>query len=286
MQLPGLRGLSVWRVLKQSFSKFFADDMPTYGAALALRALLALFPFLIFLAALLGYLGAPGLFAWLREQASYVVPGQGMEVVDTVLSDLQTARGGLMSFGILLAIYSASIAVAATMNALNVAYDVNERRPVWKRYVVAIIYTIGLAALLMAAALFMAVGPDQLRWLAAYVGLGELVIAAWALLRWPVAVVLLMLALALVYWAAPNVKLPFRLISPGAVLAVAVWIGASLLFGFYVQNFARYDATYGSIGAVVVLLFYFYLSAAVMLFGAEFNAVIERESGQVIEQDE
>ena len=94
-----------------------------------------------------------------------------------------------------------------------------------------------------------------------------------------------MLTVALVYWAAPNAKLPFRLISPGAVLAVVVWIGASLLFGLYVQNFARYDATYGSIGAIVVLIFYFYLSAAVMLFGAEFNAVIERETGQVVEQE-
>jgi membrane protein len=285
MQLPGLRGLPVWHVLKQAFSKFFGDDMPTYGAALALRVLLALFPFLIFLTALLGFLGAPGLFDWMREQASYVVPAQGMEAVDNVLSDLQTPRGGLMSFGILLAIYSASIAIAATMNALNVAYEVNERRPVWKRYLVAIVYTVGLAALLTGAALLMVVGPDQLRWLAGYVGLGELFIPVWTLLRWPVAVVLLMLTLALVYWAAPNVKQPFRLISPGAVLAVVVWIGASLLFGFYVQNFAHYDATYGSIGAVVVLIFYFYLSAAVMLFGAEFNAVIERETGQVVEQE-
>jgi membrane protein len=285
MQLPGLRGLSVWHVLKQSFRKFFGDDMPTYGAALALRILLALFPFLIFLTALLGFLGAPGLFDWMREQASYVVPAQGMEAVDNVLSDLQTPRGGLMSVGILLAIYSASIAIAATMNALNVAYEVNERRPVWKRYLVAIIYTVALAAMLTGAALLMAVGPDQLRVLAAHVGLGELFISVWTLLRWPVAVVLLMLTVALVYWAAPNAKLPFRLISPGAVLAVVVWIGASLLFGLYVQNFARYDATYGSIGAVVVLIFYFYLSAAVMLFGAEFNAVIERETGQVVEQE-
>lgn len=285
MQLPGLRGLSLWCVLMQSLSKFFADDMPTYGAALALRALLALFPFLIFLLAMLAFLGAPGLFDWMREQASYLVPARGMEVVDNVLSDLKTPRGGLLSLGIVLAIYSASIAVAATMNALNVAYNVTERRPVWKRYLVSILYTAALTALLIAAALLMAVGPDQLRWLAGYVGLGELVISVWALLRWPVAVVLLMLTLALVYWAAPNVKLPFRLISPGAVLAVVVWIGASLLFAFYVRNFASYDATYGSIGAVVILLFYFYLSAAIMLFGAEFNAIIERESAQVTERE-
>ena len=286
MSLPGLRGLSVWQLLKQSFSKFFADDMATYGAALALRALLALFPFLIFLAALLAFLGTPGLFDWMREQAAYVVPAQGMEAVDTVLGDLQTPRGGLMSFGILLAIYSASIAVAATMNALNVAYEVSERRPVWKRYVVAIVYTVSFAALLTGAALLMVVGPDQLRWLAGYIGLGEAVITVWTVVRWPFAVVLLMLVLALVYWAAPNIKQRFRLISPGAVLAVVVWIAASLLFGYYVRNYARYDATYGSIGAIVVLIFYFYLSASVMLFGAEFNAVIQRESGEVIEQDQ
>lgn len=286
MTLPGLRGLSVWRVLKLSFVKFFADDMPTYGAALALRALLALFPFLIFMAALLGFIGAPGLFDWMRQQAAYVVPAQGMQAVDSVLEDLQTPRGGLMSFGIALAVYSASIAVMATMNALNVAYEVKERRVLWKRYLVSFVYTAGLAALLTGAALLMTVGPDQLRWMAGYAGVEQLVVLGWSLLRWPVAVLLLMLTLALVYYAAPNIKQPFRLITPGAVLAVAAWIGASLLFGFYVQNFARYDATYGSIGAVVVLLFYFYISAAVMLFGAEVNAVIHRETDEVIEQQQ
>ena len=261
-----------------------ADDMPTYAAALAYRALFALFPFLIFLTTLLGFLGVPQFFEWLREQASYVLPPQGMQLVNTVLSELQTPQGGLMSFAILLALWSASAAVVATMNALNVAYDVTERRAGWKRMLLSFVYTLALAVMLGLAAGLMLTGPSVLEWAAQYVGLGELFIAVWTWIRWPVAAFLLVVAVALVYYAAPNIKQPFRLITLGAVLAVSVWILASIAFAFYVQNFANYNKTYGSMGAVIVLLLYFFISAAVLLFGAEVNAVLTRERGERIEE--
>ena len=273
-----------FRVARLAVVKFFADDMPTHAAALAYRMLFSLFPFLIFLTTLLGFLGMPQLFEWLREQASYLLPAQGMEQVNAVLRDLQAPPGGLMSVAIAVSVWSASVGIVGTMNALNVAYDVKERRPVWKRILVSIMYTVTLAVMLIAAAAAMLSGPTLLTWIAQYVGLDALFIAVWAWLRWAVAGFLLLLVVALVYWAAPNVKLPFRVITPGAVLAVLSWVGASLAFGYYVQNFASYNKTYGSMGSVVVLLFYFFLSSAVMLFGAEVNAVLARERGEQIEE--
>jgi membrane protein len=191
-----------------------------------------------------------------------------------------------MSFAILIALWSASAAVVETMNALNVAYDVTERRPGWKRALVSILYTLGLAVIFVLVASLMITGPAVLGWAAQYVGLGSVFITVWTWIRWPIAAFLLMVVAAIVYYAGPNLKQPFRLISPGAVLAVSVWILASLAFAFYVQSFADYNKTYGSMGAVVVLLLYFFLSAAVMLFGAEVNAVLARERGEPIEEGE
>ena len=270
-----------WRLLKLAITDFFADDMATYAAALAYRLLFSIFPFLIFLTALLGFLGAPRFFEWMRQQAAYLLPAQAMQAVENVLAELQTPQGGLMSVGIALAVWSASAGVLGTMDALNVAYDVKERRPMWKRFAVSILYTLALAVMLIVASALMISGPEFLTWLTRYVGLDELFIMVWAWVRWPIAIFLLMLAVALVYWAAPNVKQPFRFITPGSVVAVTVWVIASVAFGFYVQTFANYNQTYGSLGAVIILLFYFFLSAAVLLFGAELNAVIARDADAI-----
>ncbi len=115
-------------------------------------------------------------------------------------------------------------------------------------------------------------------WLARQVGLEQLVVTLWAWLRWPVAALLLLLAVAVFYYVTPDVEQKFRFITPGSILATVVWVLASLGFAYYVQNFANYNAMYGSIGAIIILLFYFYLSAAVLLLGAELNAVIEHHS--------
>ena len=274
MSIAALGGLSAFEVLKRAIQDFSADSMTTYAAALAYRVVFSLFPFVLFLVALLAFLQIPELFEWMREQASLVVPAEAMGQVNSVIDELQTPRGGLVSIGILLALWSASVGVMSLIEALNVAYDVAERRPTWRLYLLSLLYTVGLAVLLIGAAVLMVLGPQAAGWVAAQLGLGETFVAIWTWLRWPVAVLLLMLTVSIVYYAGPNIPQRFRFITPGAVLAVVIWIAASVAFGLYVQNFGNYDATYGSIGAVVILLFYFYLSAAVLLFGAEVNAVI------------
>jgi membrane protein len=161
-----------------------------------------------------------------------------------------------------------------TMHALNVAYDV-EDRPAWKKIPLSILYALLLAALLIVAAGLMFFGPKLVEPVLQAVGLGPataLVLALWTWLRIPAAVVLIMLVVALIYYLFPNTSQPFRYITPGAVIAVLVWIAASLGFSFYVSNFGSYSATYGAVASVIVLLLYFSISAAILLFGAEINA--------------
>jgi membrane protein len=275
MRIPGLRGLSPVFILKETVKEFVADDMTTYASALAYQVLFSLFPFLIFLITLLGFIDRADFFDWVRTQMQFLLPADTMKTVDQVITQLRQPQHTLLSMGVIVALWSASSAVRATMNALNVAYDVQEGRPAWKLYPLSIFYTIGVAAMLIVAALLLTIGPEAVAWLTRMVGLDRVFVALWAWLRWPAAVFLLTLALAMVYYVAPDAEQEFRFITPGATLAVIVWIAASVAFKYYVGHFADYNATYGSIGTIVVLLLFFFISAAIMLFGAELNAVIE-----------
>ncbi len=280
MAILDTRGVGALTLLKRTFKAFSNDDMSTYASALAYRALFSLFPFLLFLMALLGFLHLPEFFAWLREQASLVLPPVAVDQVNPVIDQLQEQKGGLLSIGILVALWTASVGVRSLMNAMNKAYDVQEGRPSWKLALLSLVYTVGIAVMLLLAAGLMVIGPQVISWLAEQVGLKDVVVLLWSWLRWPIAVLLMMLVVAVLYYVAPDVEQEFRFITPGSVLAVIVWIVASIGFGIYVQNFGNYDATYGSIGAIIVLLLYFYISAAVLLLGAELNAVIEHASAE------
>ncbi|MFA5679562.1 MAG: YihY/virulence factor BrkB family protein [Pseudomonas sp.] len=278
MSFMQLRNAGVWEVLKRTARGFSEHDLSTYAAALAYRALFSVFPFILFLMALLGFLHLPDFFDWLRAQAVLLLPPIAMQQVDPVLDQLQQSQGGLMSVGIVLALWTASIGVRSLMNAMNKVYQVEDSRPTWKLFILSVAYTIGLAIMMLLAAGFMTLGPQIMSWLAAQIGLEQVLVTLWAWIRWPLAILLLMLAVALIYYATPDVKQEFRFITPGSVVAVIVWLAASVGFGIYVQNFANYNATYGSIGAIIVLLLYFYISAAVLLLGAQLNATIEHAS--------
>jgi membrane protein len=278
MRIWGLRGIGPFTVLRRAIKEFFEDDMTTYAAALAYQVLFSIFPFIIFLVALLGFLHLSSFFEWLRQQLEIIVPQQAMDQLNQVIDQLQQPRGGLLSFGMVIALWTASSAVRATMHALNTAYDVKEGRPAWKLYPLSIVYTIGIAAMLILAAALLVVGPGAIEWLTQMVGLERYFVILWAWLRWPVALFLLTLAVAVIYYVGPDVEQEFRFITPGAVLSVLVWVAGTIAFDYYVRSFANYNATYGSVGAIIVLLTYFYISAAVLLFGAEINAVIEHTS--------
>ncbi len=266
------------RSLARSIKNFSNDDMTVYAAALSYQLFFSLFPFIIFLLALLGLLNIPGFFDWLIKQSQTVLPGQASGMVQDIIGQIRgQAAGGALSLGAVLALWSASAAVRMAMHALNVAYKV-EDRAAWKKFPLSLIYTALLAVLLIAAAALMLIGPQLATWIAEQVGMGSVFATVWTWARIPVAVMLLVLIAALVYYLFPNTNQPFRFVTPGAILAVIVWVLASLGFSWYVANFASYNATYGSVAAVIVLLFYFFISAAILLFGAELNSEVYHEA--------
>lgn len=155
MAFLDLGGLSTGTLVKRTLAEFSADEMPTFAAALAFQMLLSLFPFLLFLIALLGFLHLPQFFDWIREQAAIFLPSVALDTVDEVIAELHKRQAGLLSFGILFALWTASAGVRSLMVAMNGAYDVSETRPAWKRVPLSLLYTVGIAAMLLVAAALM-----------------------------------------------------------------------------------------------------------------------------------
>jgi membrane protein len=276
MKIPGSRGLRLLlKMSRPSIRKYFRHNMLEYSAALAYRALFAFFPFFALLVGLLGFLGFSGFFDWLIEQASSALQDQYAAFVEWVIRQSQyQAQSTVLWVGIGLAIWSVSSGVRSLIKALNAVHEVEESRPGWRLYLLSFFYALGLAIMAILAMALLLLGPRVVEWIVGLGGLDEVFIALWTWLRLPVALVLSMLAVSIIYWSIPNVHQPYRLITPGAALAVVTWVVASLGCAFYLANFANYSVIYGSLGAAFALLLYFYISAAVLLFGAEVNAEI------------
>jgi len=270
----------VWQVAKRSVQQFNADDMITYAAALSYYMFFSLFPFIIFLLALLGLLNLTSFFDWLLTQSQTVLPGQALGLVKNIVGQVRgQAASGLLSFGAIVALWSASAAVRMAMHALNVAYD-TEDRVAWQKFPLSILYSLVLAILVIVAVGLMVLGSQVAQWIGPLVGLGSAFVTLWTWLRIPVAVVLMMLVLALIYYLFPKGHQPFKFIMPGALISVIFWVAASLGFSWYVKNFANYSATYGAIAAVIVIMLYSFISAAIVLLGAEINAEIYRQASE------
>jgi membrane protein len=212
----------------------------------------------------------------LMEMLGQMLPGDALRLVQENVHDLFTnPRGGLLSFGILAALWTSSSALIAIIDGLNRAYDVQEGRPYWKVRGMAILLTVGLSAFIIGSLLLLTFGPQIGGWIADQVGLGRIFQVAWNVFRWPVIVGLIVLAMALIYYLGPDVEQRWQWITPGSLVAVIGWLLASLGFSFYVNNFGSYNAAYGSIGAVIVLLTWMYVSGFFVLLGGEINAEIE-----------
>ena len=273
--ISGFNGLSPIGVSKQAIKDFGEDDMSTHAAALTYRLLLSIFPFLIFILTLLGALDMEEFIDSILKEARIALSADLYSQFATILTQVQSgANGGLLSFGLILAVWSAAGGVRSVMHALNVAYDVEEERSLLRKYLASIVFTIGLGVILLAAMLLMFLGPQSIEWLADQVGLDTLFVNVWTWLRFPAAIVLMVLAVALIYYFFPNVDQPFRIVSPGSLIAVIVWIIATLGVSLYLSSFGNYNATSGSLGGVIALLFYLFVSSAILLLGAEVNAVI------------
>lgn len=264
-------------IVKSAAKRFGTNDMSTHAAALSYATLFAIFPFLLFLIALLGTLNIPEFFDWLLEQAETAMPADAYSLFSDALTQIQgQARGGVLSVGIIAALWGAASGVRSLTNSLNVAFEVEESRSLWLRYALSIGYTIGLAILFIASAALMLLGPEYMERLANAAGWNAGFVTVWNLLRWPLLALLLAIVIGLVYRQLPDTRLTLRDIAPGALLAVVGWLLASAGFSYYVNSFGNYSATYGSLGGIIVLLLFFYLSSLIVLFGAEVNAEARR----------
>ena len=255
-----------------------ADNVLGLAAQLAYYFLLALVPAIACMVALTSLL-PPETIVQMLQSIATVVPPDMLEILEDQLNSLrQSENSGVLSFGLLMALWSSSAALVAVTDALNRAYDIEEGRPWWKVRLIAIGLTIGLAVFVVSAFTLVVAGPELAETMAARIGLGDAFTVTWTIVQWPIAFGLVTLAIALIYYFAPDADQDWVYITPGSVLATLLWLLASLAFRFYVSNFADYNATYGSLGGVIVLMLWFYISSLAILAGAELNAEIEHAS--------
>lgn len=266
-------------VIRDTVREIGDDNCLGLAAQLAFYFLLALFPAILFLVALASYLTVDNVLAELVAALGAVAPDELVALLRGQLDQIAEGRhSSLLTLGIIGAIWSSSAAMVAIIDALNRAYDITEWRPWWKRRVLAVALTMALAVFSLVSLAFVLIGPAMAGHVAAWLGLAPAVAVVFSLIRWPVIVFSVVLGLDLVYRFAPNRPARWTWITPGALVATALWIATSFGFKFYVSHFADYAATYGTIGGVIVTMLWFYVSGLAILIGAELNAVIEAAS--------
>jgi membrane protein len=255
------------------------------AAQLAFYFLLALFPALLFLVALIGYIPVDIAFAELVSALGTIAPREIVSLLRQQVDEIaRSSHAGLLTLGVVGALWSSSAAMVAIIDALNHAYDITEWRSWWKRRLVAVTLTVGLALFILVALTFILIGPALASRIAAWFGLAPTVALVWQVIRWPAIVLCIVLGIDLVYHFAPNRASRWVWITPGALVATFLWIVSSFGFKLYVANVADYTATYGTIGGVIVTMLWFYVCGFAMLIGAELNAVIE-QAGRSVSHD-
>jgi membrane protein len=271
--------------MKRAFSCTYRDLVRHHtlqvSAALSYYLVLSVFPCLIFLSAIVGFVSLPDLFNHVLLLMGRLLPPDTMKLVYSVLGDvLASHRGTWLSFGMLGLVWTASAAFDSLIEALDIAYDVTDDRPFWKTRLLAIALAAIIGSLLLASLGVMVVGPRFGEWLARRVELSAVFVAAWPVLRWILAICFTILAVEVLYYLAPNVKQRFGATLPGAVLSVLVWNGFSFLLGYYFRHWANLNRTYGTLGGFIAFMTWLYWTSFVLLVGAELNAELAKESKQ------
>ena len=283
-----LGGLTWMELSRRLWHESEKDEVLGRAAQLAYYFVLALFPALLFLTALLGLLPLEQIMPELMASLRSVLPADALSLVEKYLQQVVRGSGGdILSLGLLGALWASSSGVTAIMEALNAVYEAKEVRPFWKVRLIAIAMTIGLAGFIILSTTLVLYGEHIGVWIANIVGLGWLFTSAWLVLQWPVVICLMLFAIAVIYYISPCVEQDWRWVSPGSVFAVLMWLIVSLGFKIYVENFGNYNKAYGSIAGVIVLMLWFYLSGIVLLMGGEINAEIEKAANeQAVRQGE
>lgn len=280
MTLKAFRVPISWTELaRRTATEVWADNCFGLAAQLAYYFFLALFPALLFLVAIVSFIPVEGLLDSITRTLARVAPSEALTLVqDQILKIAHDRNGGLLTLGIIGTIWSTSSGVDAVISTLNQAYDVQEGRPWWKVKAVALGLTLALAIFIVVSFALVLVGPALADKLATWAHVGPLVPWTLKIIQWPIVFALVALAVAIIYYYAPDAEQDWIYITPGSVFATFLWLLISLGFKFYVAHFGSYNATYGAIGGVIVTMVWFYVSSLAVLVGAELNAEIEHAS--------
>jgi membrane protein len=270
------------RILRRAVREFRDDNLTDWAAALTYYGVLALFPALVCLVALVGLFGQyPQTVNALLRIVEKVGPGSAAATLRGPITGVVQAKGGagaLLGLGLVGALWSASGYIGVFARATNAVYEVREGRPFWKLRPLQVALTLAMVFLVALVAISLVVTGTLAQAVGDAIGIGSTAVSLWNWLKWPAMVGIVMLMFSVMYWAAPNVRQPgFRWITPGGIVAVVIWIVASIAFGIYVATFGSYNKTYGSLGGIVVFLVWLWISNIALLFGAELNSEIERQ---------
>ncbi len=275
----GLRKRSWGGVLKRTVREFQDDNLTDLAAALTYYAILAIFPAMIALFSIVGLVGHSATQT-LIDNLDKLAPSTAQGIFKNAIQGLQKSHGAagvLFIIGIAGALWSASGYVGAFMRASNQIYEIDEGRPFWMTIPVRLAVTVTMLILLAVSAFAVVITGGLAGQVGKLLGVGGSAVQIWDIAKWPVLLLVVSFMFSILYWASPNVKHPgFRWLSPGGVLAVALWVIASGLFALYVANFASYNKTYGTLAGVIIFLVWLWISNIAILLGAEFNAELER----------
>ncbi|MDL5200851.1 YihY/virulence factor BrkB family protein [Streptomyces sp. ALI-76-A] len=270
-----------WRaVVRRTLKELLDDELSDRAAALTYYSVLSLFPALLVMVSLLGVVGQRATDTML-DNIGDLAPGPARDILRDAVVQLGDSGGTgsvLAVLGLLFALWSASGYVAAFIRTSNTVYDLPEGRPVWKLTPLRLALTVALMLMLAASAVIVVFTGPLAERAGKTFGLGDEVIAVWGVVKWPVLLLLVIMMIGLLYWAAPNVRgRGFRWVSPGSVLATLVWLAASAGFALYAANFGSYNKTYGTLAGAIVFLVWLWLTNLAILLGLEFDAELARE---------
>jgi membrane protein len=271
----------LFATLKRTVTEFSEDNLSDWAAALTYYGLLSLFPTLIALVGVLGLVGDPrSITSNITDIVTKVGPKSAAQTFSGPIKSITSNKGSaglVLILGLAVALWSASSYVGAFMRASSIIYETPEGRPFWKLRPLQVLVTLTMIVLLAVVALGIAMTGPIVNAVAKPIGVGSDAITVWNIAKWPILGLLFITMISVLYYASPNVKLRgFRWVTPGSVVALAVWAIASAGFAFYVANFGSYDKTYGTLGGLVILLIWFWITNLAILFGHQLNAERER----------
>lgn len=281
LRLPGRSsyGARALRFIRDLYEAIIDDNVFSGAAALGFYLTLAIFPAMILLMSVIPYLPIAKVDEAIMDLLGQALPPEAFDLVANVVAEVtREQRGGLLSFGVLATLWAVSTGMYAIMQYLNITYHVKEARSFVRGRATALVLSLLFGVLVLGAFSLIVIGGIVEDWLGNRLDFPRLLLTVFAVFRWIVIVLALLLGVAVIYYYGPNVEQKFRFITPGSVFGVLMLIAASLGFSFYTRNFGDYDATYGSIGAVIVLMLWLYITGLVILIGSEINALLEHYS--------